>query len=119
LRVQTIPSVEANQSTILALTCAAATLPKGRYRLKAFVIPPANESEIADNALTFGYLIITILGDVNGDHFVELSDFFLASQAFGSVPGDPNWNANTDINNDRIVELMDFWIMSEHFGEIW
>jgi len=58
-------------------------------------------------------------GDINGDGMVELTDFWIASQAFGSTPIDPNWNPNADINADNMVELTDFWIMSDHFGESW
>jgi len=91
----------------------------GNYTLHAVVDTVTNESDIGDNIHTFGFLTVSIQGDVNGDGIVELTDFFLASQAFSSTPGDPNWNPQADINGDDIVDLMDFWIMSEHFGEIW
>jgi len=54
-----------------------------------------------------------------GDSIVELEDFWIASQAFGSTPDDSNWNPNADINDDNIVELADFWVLSQHFGESW
>lgn len=64
-------------------------------------------------------LRLAIPGDINDDGIVELADFFLASEAFGSYPHHPNWNPNTDINGDGIVELTDFFIISQHFGEHW
>jgi parallel beta-helix repeat protein len=61
----------------------------------------------------------TIPGDINGDGFVEMMDYWVISQAYGSQPGDPNWNPDADINGDGMVELTDFWIISQHFGETW
>ena len=58
-----------------------------------------------------------IPSDINADGIVEMMDFYYASLAFGSEPGDPNWNPNTDINDDSIVEMMDFLIVSQHFGQ--
>jgi len=75
------------------------------------------ENHIKVAALTIMRISYAIVGDINGDGWVELGDFFLASAAFGSSPSDPNWNSNADINNDDIVELTDFFIMSQHFGE--
>ena len=55
-------------------------------------------------------------GDVNGDGWVELMDFWYISLAFGSRPGDPNWDQRADLNFDDIVELMDFYVASQNFG---
>lgn len=65
--------------------------------------------------------IAELIGDINGDGYVELQDFFLLSQAFGSSPGSPNWDPRCDIypwpDGDGYVELMDFFLASQHFGE--
>ncbi len=60
-----------------------------------------------------------MLGDVNVDGIVELMDFFLMSQAFGSYPGHSRWDVRCDLYQDEIVELMDFYVISAHFGEIY
>jgi hypothetical protein len=36
-------------------------------------------------------------GDINADGIVGLADLVLLAQAYGSTPGDPNWNENADI----------------------
>ena len=65
--------------------------------------------------------IPALIGDINGDGYVELLDFFLLSQAFGSYPGRPNWDPRCDIypwpDGDGYVELMDFYLASQHFGD--
>jgi hypothetical protein len=40
------------------------------------------------------------------------------TDAFGSVPGDPNWNPDADLDGDDEVSLLDFGILTSHFGEI-
>jgi parallel beta-helix repeat protein len=95
----------------------------GNYTLSAHVPPIPDEIDTSDNDLTCGWIIVTIPGDVNGDGYVEMMDFYAAGQAFNSKPGDLNWNPNVDIYpppyGDNHVEMMDFFIMSQHYGEHW
>lgn len=35
--------------------------------------------------------------DLNSDGKVNIYDLVLAAQAYGSVPGDPNWNEDADL----------------------
>jgi hypothetical protein len=56
-------------------------------------------------------------GDVNGDNVVTLGDFAALRSAYGSVPGDPNWNANADLNGSGAVTLGDFSILRSHYGQ--
>jgi len=56
-----------------------------------------------------------LLGDVNRDEAIELSDAFLISQAFGSTPSDSNWNPDADLNFDDVIELHDFSLFSRAF----
>jgi hypothetical protein len=55
-------------------------------------------------------------GDVNGDGIVELMDYYYISLAYGSRPGDPNWDQRADLNFDDIVEMKDFYVASQNFG---
>jgi hypothetical protein len=117
LKVQTVTSLAANQSTTLTFNCSTLNLPKGKYRIKGFVMPLVNESDTADNLLSSGYLTITIIGDINGDGIVEMMDFYYASMAYLSTPEKLNWNPNADVNDDGVVEMMDFFIVSQHYLE--
>jgi hypothetical protein len=49
-----------------------------------------------DLAITF-----TGEGDTNYDGIVDIYDAVLASAAYGSKPGDPNWNPDADLNGER------------------
>ena len=57
-------------------------------------------------------------GDIDGDNEVTLFDFGELVQAFGSVPGDTNWNPNADLDGDEEVTLFDFGVLVRNFGAI-
>ena len=54
--------------------------------------------------------------DLNDDGVVNISDFGILSAAFGSRPGDQNWDPIADINEDGSVNISDFGILSSEFG---
>jgi hypothetical protein len=49
----------------------------------------------------------TLVGDVNGDGTVNLSDLQAFASAYLSVPGDLNYNSAADFNQDGIVNMVD------------
>lgn len=55
-------------------------------------------------------------GDIDGDDEVGPGDFGLLSGAYGSVDGDPNWDANADLDGDGEVGPNDFGILSSNYG---
>jgi hypothetical protein len=55
-------------------------------------------------------------GDIDGDNEVTLFDFGELVAAFGSLPGDSNWNPNADLDGDEEVTLFDFGILVQNFG---
>lgn len=57
-------------------------------------------------------------GDIDGDNEVTLFDFGRLVAAFGSMPGDENWNPDADLYGDEEVTLFDFGILVRNFGAI-
>ncbi|MCS6950074.1 MAG: dockerin type I domain-containing protein [bacterium] len=57
-------------------------------------------------------------GDIDGDNEVSITDFGALVAAFGSVPGNDNWNANADLNGDGDVSLLDLGILVRNFGSV-
>lgn len=55
-------------------------------------------------------------GDVDGDNEVTIGDYALLSTAFGSMPGDGNWNAEADLDGDGEVTIGDYAQLSANFG---
>jgi hypothetical protein len=55
-------------------------------------------------------------GDVDGDDDTDLTDLALLLSAYGSVPGDPNWDAAADFDNDNDVDLTDLAFLLSGYG---
>ena len=55
-------------------------------------------------------------GDINSDGIVDLGDFVLLKNSFGSKPGKPNWNPACDLDESGAVDLADFGILRNNFG---
>lgn len=56
-----------------------------------------------------------INGDIDQDNEVGPGDFNELANAFLSVDGDPNWNANADLDGDGEVGPGDFSILANNF----
>ena len=56
------------------------------------------------------------LGDINGDGKVDIKDLVLLAKAYGSRPGDPNWNPLCDLHHDGVVDLVDLVTLCTLFG---
>lgn len=56
-------------------------------------------------------------GDVNDDNTIRIADFLALHRAFGSVPGNPNWNPEADLNGSGTVNVADFLILRKNFGQ--
>ena len=55
-------------------------------------------------------------GDINKDGVVNLKDLVLLSKAYGSKPGDPNWNPQADISGDGRVNLPDLVLLASNYN---
>ena len=59
---------------------------------------------------------VILVGDVNGDGFVNAKDAVLLGSAFGSQEGDPEYNRAADLNNDGFCNAKDAIIIGANFG---
>jgi hypothetical protein len=57
-----------------------------------------------------------LIGDINGDGVVNILDAILLANAFGSVPGNSNWNPKADLNGDGVVNILDAIILANNWG---
>ena len=69
-----------------------------------------------------------ILGDVNFDGIVDISDVILVALAFASAavddpttPSDETrkWNPDADLNGDGLIDIVDLVIIGGNFGKTW
>jgi hypothetical protein len=56
------------------------------------------------------------VGDVDGDNDTDVFDFSALAAAFGTQPGDANWNPDADIVADGTIDVFDFSEQSANFG---
>jgi len=90
--------------------------PKGNYLIKACAWQVPGETDTTDNTLVRG-VIVSILGDVNGDFIDDIFDVVIVAKAFGSKSGEKNWNANADLNDDSFIDIYDVVTVANNFGK--
>ena len=56
------------------------------------------------------------LGDINEDCEVNILDYTILFEAFGSSEGDPDWNPAADLNNDGTIDTFDYDIYLSNIG---
>jgi len=64
-----------------------------------------------------GYVRYVILGDLNDDGMVNISDLVVFAEAFGSHQTHSRWNPNADLDNNGIVNIIDGVKIAKNFGK--
>ncbi|MCK4659184.1 MAG: hypothetical protein KAV82_06640 [Phycisphaerae bacterium] len=85
-------------------TVVWALTPETEYRFKSKAHPTGGD--VTDFG-PIGTATTTIPGDASGDSSVTLTDKLLVETAFGSRPGQPNWDPRCDLNGDHRVTTRD------------
>jgi len=93
------------------------TTPCHNYTIKAEASTVPYERDLADNVRIDGQVHITMLGDINGDGIINIIDIVIAALAFGSQPGDPNWNPDADLYVDGVINIIDLVVIAIRFGQ--
>jgi C1A family cysteine protease len=57
-------------------------------------------------------------GDADNDDAISLADYALLYAAYGSAPGDANWNDNCDFNRNEAVDLGDYALLYANYGQV-
>jgi len=55
--------------------------------------------------------------DLNDDGIVDIFDLRICAKAFGSKPGDINWNPIVDLNQDGLIDIFDLRKIAKHYLE--
>lgn len=87
------------------------------YTISAYASPVPYELNITDNEYIDGEIKVRLMGDVNDDGIVNVTDMLEASKAFGSFPGRENWNSDVDIYRDLVINIMDIYYVAKNFGK--
>jgi hypothetical protein len=111
-------------STIVNLIWNTTGFAKGNYTISAYAWPVPGETDIEDNTLTDGWVIVAMVGDITGpngwpDGKVDMIyDIRSVAKLFGVEYPDPKYNSNYDINGDGKIDVInDIRTVAKHFGE--
>jgi PKD repeat protein len=89
-----------------------------RYSSNGTYLVTLNVTDNSGSWNTTSYQIkVTFQTDLNKDGVVNILDIFIVAQAFGSKPGDSNWNVTADVNEDGTVNILDIFAVAWDFGK--
>jgi hypothetical protein len=114
---QQVNNLNATGQMTLTFTLNTTGFAYGNYTISAYVWPIQGETNTANNNFVGGSVLVTIPGDLNGDFKVSRADLVVLANAYGSEPGDVNWNPNADIKGNGIIGLSDLVILAQHYGQ--
>jgi uncharacterized protein (DUF2141 family) len=103
-------------STIITFTWNTSGFSKGNYTISASASPVPDETDTTDNNSTDGWILVTILGDVNGDFKCEGKDIAIIAKAYGSRVGQAGYVPNADVNNDGKIDGKDIAVSAKYYG---
>lgn len=59
---------------------------------------------------------VPLVGDINGDGYIDVVDLLTMVECWGSLVGDPYYHVDADINGDGTVDVVDLLTMVENWG---
>jgi hypothetical protein len=92
----------------------------GNYTITVQAEPVDNEANITDNMLSADSdLCITIAGDVDADHDVDIFDILQIADSYGTHKGSIGFLDNCDIDDDGDVDIFDVTTAVHYYGISW
>jgi hypothetical protein len=110
-------SLISGNSNTMTFTWNTTGFAKGNYTIWAYAWSVPGETDTFDNTFTDDVVTVTIPGDLDGNFAVQLVDLVTLAKAYGSKPGEPNWNPNADLDDNHIIGLTDLVIMAKNYGK--
>jgi TolB protein len=112
--------------TTLGYVCLTSSWTYGNSTLGVYASPVLHEKNVSNNGQSVK-ILVTILGDVNGDKKVNVLDLILTAHHLGHTDGDGHTPStkewydcmNTDLNNDGQHNVLDLIICANHLGQQW
>jgi len=89
----------------------------GNYVISASITQLVGEVDLTDNTRVGEPIILTLMGDVNGDFKVDGKDIGLIAKAFDTRPDMPRWNPNADVNSDFKIDGKDIGWTAKNLGK--
>jgi hypothetical protein len=113
---RTVVTLQSGSFATIALTWNTTGFAYGTYSVEAIASTVPEEIDTKDNTLTVGWIVVTILGDANGDRRVDGKDVAIVAKAFNTKLGAILWDPNGDVNSDGKVDGKDVAIVAKYFN---
>jgi len=105
-------------STELIFVWNTTEVAKSRYVIRAEASLVPYEIDTFDNMRIHSVVVVTTMGDVNGDLAVNVDDLIALNQSYGSTSTSSgfNWDPNADLNKDSKVDVADLFLLSKNYA---
>jgi len=104
-------------SILITFTWNTTGFAYGNYTVSANADQVPGETDIADNTLVDGWVVVTIPGDINRNFKVDPKDLLMLARAYGSEIGIPRCVPEADIDCDGKVDHKDLLILTSNYGK--
>lgn len=92
---------------------------KGNYSITAQADVLLGETDVDDNLFTYGWIFITLAGDVDADRDVDIYDIVRMAGVYGVSMPDARYDPNSDMDNDGDTDIYDIVIAAGNYGKSW
>jgi len=115
--LQHVPLLEPSMVLTLSFQWNTSKVACGyNYSLTAVANVVLGETDTANNVLVWEKIKMKMVGDVNGDGYINSKDAAILGLSFGAFPGEPRWNPQADFNRDDYVNAKDVVLLGRNFG---
>jgi parallel beta-helix repeat protein len=91
----------------------------GTYTLWVSTSIAADEDTLIEDTTHGGSLLVTILGDVDGSHTVDIYDIVLLSTCYETNVKDPGYIYSYDLDNTTEINIFDLVLAASNYGATW
>jgi len=113
-----VTNIEPGNNRTITFLLNTTGLTAGRnYLIVAKALPVPYETVISNNIMQDGIIRIKLMGDVNSDNKVDMTDITIILDAFGTFIGHPRWNPNVDLFQDNKIDIADLILALDNYGK--
>jgi hypothetical protein len=117
IETKSVTNLAPNANATITFSWNITSVPHGYYTISSNATSVPGEIDRSDNSFTDGSVMITILGDIDGDGDVDAYDLISFSNAYGSDKSKSSWNPKYDFHNDDKVDVFDLFDLGKNYGK--
>jgi peptide/nickel transport system substrate-binding protein len=89
----------------------------GKYTISSYSWPVSGEIDTVDNNYTYGLVLVTIMGDIDGNGNVNVLDAIDLSNSFGRSIGQAGFNPSADFDDNGVVNILDAITLANNYNQ--